>query len=53
MKDELNFLEKGMRKQVYWKEFNSTREIEADVLKAYLFEAVEIDRSLYLKKSRG
>lgn len=45
MQDELNFLEKGNRKEVYWRDFKSIDEIDSDVLKAYLFEAVEIDKS--------
>ncbi|MGE0561097.1 MAG: DUF1801 domain-containing protein [Flavobacteriales bacterium] len=45
MHDELNYLEKGNRKQVYWKDFKSITEIDEAILKAYLIEAVEIDRS--------
>jgi Domain of unknown function (DU1801) len=41
--DEINWLEKGNRKQVYWKTFYSVKEIDIDLLKAYIFEAVMID----------
>jgi hypothetical protein len=41
--DEINYLDRGKRKQVYWKDFTSLKEIDADLLKAYIFEAVEID----------
>lgn len=41
--DEPNYLEKGERKQVYWKDLTSIKEIDIDLLKAYIFEAVEID----------
>lgn len=43
MADELNYLEKGERKQVYWRDFTSISEIDIDVLKTYIFEAVMID----------
>lgn len=48
IEDNLRYLEKGSRKQVYWKEFNNILDIEQDMLKMYLFEAVAIDE--YLKK---
>jgi hypothetical protein len=41
--DETNFLDKGERKQVYWHDFASINEIDADLLKAYIFEAALID----------
>lgn len=43
LQDEINYLDKGNRKQVYWKDFNSVQDIDVDLLKAYLFEAVEVD----------
>ena len=45
MRDELNFLERGNRKQVFWKDFKTIKEIDTDLLKVYLFEADEIDRN--------
>ena len=45
MRDEINFLEKGNRKQVFWKDFKSIKDIDVDLLKAYIFEAAEIDAS--------
>jgi len=50
MRDELNYLEKGNRKQVYWRDFKSIDEVDVDLLKAYLFEAIEIDQSLITKR---
>ncbi len=41
--DEEGYLEKGGRKQVYWKDFNSIKEIDADLLRAFLFEAIILD----------
>lgn len=49
LRDELAYLEKGNRKQVYWRDFFSVSEIEPDVLKAYIFEAVEIDSQWALR----
>jgi hypothetical protein len=44
--DEINYLEKGDRKQVYRKIFTSTKEVDIDLLKCYIFEAVDLDESL-------
>ena len=52
LRDELNYLEKGNRKQVYIKTFFDRREIDVDILRAYLHEATEIDSGLRLKGSR-
>jgi hypothetical protein len=43
LQDELNYLDKGDRKQVYWKDFFNLDEVDVPLLKAYLFNAVEID----------
>lgn len=42
--DEINYLDKGDRKQVFYKNFANVKEIESDVLKAYIFEAAVIDQ---------
>jgi hypothetical protein len=49
MQDEINYLDKGDRKQVYWKDFYSVKDIDAELLKAYIFEAAFIDE----KKRKG
>jgi hypothetical protein len=41
--DEINYLQKGERKQIFWRDFLSVTEIDFDLLKAYIFEAVAID----------
>ena len=46
MQDEIGYLDKGDRKQVYCKDFTNIREIEVDVLKSYIFEAAMIDQQL-------
>lgn len=43
MADENSFLEKGNRKQVYWKDFTNIRSIDVELIRAFLFEAVIID----------
>jgi hypothetical protein len=50
MADEVNYLDKGGRKQVYWKDFMTVKDINIDLLKAYIFEAVIIDEQFKGKK---
>ncbi len=50
LRDEIDYLEKGNRKQVYSKTVTAINEIEVDILKAYLFEAIRIDDQLHQKK---
>lgn len=52
MQDEINFLEKGKRKQVYWKTFHSVKEIAIDLLKAYIYESALIDEEFSPNKSK-
>jgi hypothetical protein len=50
MQDEINYLDKGDRKQVYWKDYYEVKDIDVDLLKAYVFEAVEIDHQVNSEK---
>lgn len=43
LSDENGYLQKGNRKFVYWKDFRSTREIDTELVRAFLFEALVID----------
>jgi hypothetical protein len=43
MTDDLNYLDKGKRKNVYWKDFNDVKEIDVELLKSYIYEAVLVD----------
>ncbi len=43
--DDINYLDKGDRKQVYSKTFFDIEDIDVDLLKAYLFDAVEVDEA--------
>jgi len=50
LSDELNYLEKENRKQVYTKTFMHIKEIKVEVLKSYIFQAIEIDEENHQKK---
>ncbi len=52
MRDEINYLDKGERKQVYWKDFTDIKEIDADLLKSYLFEAMLVDEQMKKKAKK-
>jgi len=52
LQDETGYLDKGDRKQVYWKDFYSINEIDIDLLKAYIFEAAVIDEEMMRKKRK-
>jgi len=49
LRDEIRYLDRGNRKHVYWKDFANSHEIDSDLLRSYIFEAVEIDKSLAKK----
>ncbi len=49
LNDELNYLNKEGRKQVYMRDFTSVKDIDLEVLRAYIFEAAEIDHSFKIK----
>jgi hypothetical protein len=57
LNDEMNYLEKGDRKQVYSRDFTSIAEIEQDkdMLKYFLFEAAALDEEAgaVIKKKRN
>ncbi|MCB9232163.1 MAG: DUF1801 domain-containing protein [Bacteroidia bacterium] len=51
IEDDLHWLERGTRKQVYWKTFYQMKEIDPDLVRAYLYAAVEIDGELWRQKN--
>ena len=51
--DEPGFLDKGERKSVYWKDFGNLKEIDVELLKAYIYEAVLVDQQLAQKPSKS
>lgn len=50
MRDDLNYLEKGNRKQVYIKTFQDVRDIDPDLVRTYIYEAVELDDQIHKGK---
>lgn len=53
MQDEIGYLNKGDRKQIYWRDFTSVSEIDVSLLRAYLFEAMMIDDETKAIKKRS
>ncbi len=41
--DEINYLDKGNRKQVYYKNYTSLKDIDVELLKSNIYNAIEID----------
>ena len=52
MQDDMDWLEKGNRKQVFCKTFHSIKEVDIDLLKAYIFEAALVDETDSKKKRK-
>ncbi len=52
LQDENNYLDRGGRKQVYWKDFASVKSIDPDILQSFIIEAAIIDEQSKKKKSR-
>jgi len=48
--DEMNYLEKGKRKFFYWKNFKKPKDVDTEILKSYIFEALAVDEELNRKK---
>lgn len=53
LQDEIGYLERGKRKQVFWKSFFDVREIDARILQSYLHEAALIDSEKAKEKLKG
>lgn len=47
LQDEQHYLDKGNRKQVYWRDYTSIEQIDISLLKTYLLEAVIIDKETH------
>lgn len=52
LNDEINYLDRGSRKQVWCKDFFKLSDIDAPLLKSYLFQAVEIDEEKTINKRK-
>ena len=53
LQDENIYLNKGNRKQIYWRDFISVKDIDVDLLRTYLFEAIMIDDQTKSIKKRS
>lgn len=51
LQDEINWLDKGSRKQVYWKDFANIKQIDAGLLRSYIFDAAAVDEQLAAKNA--
>jgi len=50
IRDEMNFLDKGTRKQVYTHTFSTLDQIDPDVVTYYVWEAWQIDQTMTKSK---
>jgi hypothetical protein len=50
--DEIEYFSKGDRKQVYWRDFSTIKEIDIDLLKSFLFDALMTDEKIKSKKAK-
>ena len=46
LQDEINWLDKGTRKQVYWKDFTNIKQIDTGLLRSYIFDAASVDEQM-------
>jgi hypothetical protein len=47
LQDENGFLDKGTRKQVYWKDFTTCDSINIPLLKSFIFDALRLDEQVH------
>lgn len=52
LQDDIGFLEKGKRKEVFFKTYFSGDDIDEDLLRTFIFEAAEVDEQYPKVKSR-
>jgi hypothetical protein len=52
LQDEIGYLERGKRKQVFWKSFYNLKDIDAHILQMYLLEAALVDQEKAKAKTR-
>ena len=46
LRDDLNILNKGNRKQMYYLDYLNLNDVDLDILKTYIFDAVLVDERL-------
>jgi hypothetical protein len=47
--DEDEYLDRGNRKHIYWRDLLSSKEIDPELIRSFLYEAVEIDSAPLVK----
>jgi hypothetical protein len=52
LQDEIGYLDRGGRKQVYCRDFDRVSEIDTRLLRSYLFQAAEIDMQVASRKKK-
>ena len=52
MNDEFNYLEKGSRKQIFWRDIETFKNSDFEIIRSYLFEAAIIDEQVHQLKSK-
>ncbi len=52
MSDEIGYLDRGNRKQIFYRDFLSLKEIDIEILKAYIYEAMIIDEQLRVRAKK-
>jgi hypothetical protein len=50
--DDADYLDKGDRKQVYYRDFLSLKDIDSDLLRTYIYEAAIIDAQFKKQKTK-
>ena len=51
LRDAFPYLSKGDRKYVYYKDFQKLSEIDTDLLKSYIIDAIELDNNFHKTKN--
>ena len=51
LNDRAGYLDKGNRKQVYWRDYTRLTETDVNVIRSFIFKAVEIDALPRIKPS--
>lgn len=50
LRDEINYLERNRRKQVFVRNFRALEDIDSDLVKTYIMEAILVDKQLQTQK---
>ncbi|MCX6351258.1 MAG: DUF1801 domain-containing protein [Bacteroidetes bacterium] len=50
--DEIGYLERGTRQQIFWKTFTKLKDIDTEILKSYIFDAAFVDEQFASSKRK-